>query len=137
MTTLETILAALAPMLEAALAPALFIRNADRPEEIPVGGLAILRDGSTVEFEAMLSPLRYVVVHEAELFLAGDDEAARDALLAAAVAALEADRTLGGLTHWLEPQPPDRDLAEAEGADAPRTLSLAVRLHFEAASLAA
>lgn len=136
MTTLEAILAALAVKLELALAPAEWRRNADRPEEIPAGGLAILRDGSQVEAEAMFSPLSYVIAHDAELFLGGADEAERDALISAAVLALEADRTLGGLVSWLEPQAPERDIAEAEGADAPRTATLAIRVHYTAASLA-
>lgn len=135
MTTLGAILAALEAVL-GGLAGPVVLRNADRPEEVPVGGLVILRDGAHVDDEAMFSPLRYQIRHEAEILIAGADEAERETLIADTVAALIADRTLGGLVQWLEPQAPARDLAELEGAEAPRTATVGVLIHFEAESLA-
>ena len=104
-TTRETILAALlARLLPLA---ALTLRDEVLPERIPTAGLIILRDGQPGEPEVTLSPLRYHYQHRAELEVVVQTGTGRasafDSLIAAIGAALEADRTLGGLCDWIEP----------------------------------
>ena len=107
-TTRETVLAALHARLQPLAA--LTLRDEVLPERIPAAGLIILRDGQPGEPEVTLSPLRYHYQHRAELEIvvqAGTGRAsAFDDLIAAIGAALEADRTLGGLCDWLEPEAP-------------------------------
>lgn len=107
-STRENVLAA----LHARLLPltALVLRDELLPERIPAAGLVILRDGQPGEPEVTLSPLRYHYQHRAELEVvvqAGTGRAsAFDILIAAIGTALEADRTLGGLCDWIEPEAP-------------------------------
>ena len=92
------------------------------PERIPATGLIILRDGQPGEPEVTLSPLCYHYQHRAELEVvvqAGTGRAsAFDDLIAAIGAALEADRTLGGLCDWVEPEAPASIDLPVEGAAA-------------------
>ena len=105
-TTRETVLAA----LQARLQPlaALTLRDEVLPERIPTAGLIILRDGQPGEPEVTLSPLRYHYQHRAELEVvvqAGTGRASTfDTLIASIGTKLEADRTLGGLCDWIEPE---------------------------------
>ena len=107
-TTRETVLAALHARLQPLAA--LTLRDEVLPERIPAAGLIILRDGQPGEPEVTLSPLRYHYQHRAELEVvvqAGSGRAsAFDDLNAAIGAALEADRTLGGVCDWIEPEAP-------------------------------
>lgn len=137
MTTLEGILVMLEAVLANAIAPATIIRNAERPAEVPAEGLVILRDGSVVEAEALLSPLQYLITHDAELWIATEAQATRDAILQGVVEACASDRTLGDLVMWLEPQAPERDVAEAEGANAPGVVMVPLRFIYQAGSMAA
>ncbi len=107
-TTREAILAALHARMQPLAA--LILRDEVLPERIPAAGLIILRDGQPGEAEVTLSPLRYHYQHRAELEVvvqAGIGGAsAFDSLIAAIGVALEADRTLGGLCDWVEPEAP-------------------------------
>ena len=107
-TTRETVLTALHARLQPLAA--LTLRDEVLPERIPAAGLIILRDGQPGEPEVTLSPLRYHYQHRAELEIvvqAGSGRAsAFDDLIAAIGGALEADRTLGGLCDWVEPEAP-------------------------------
>lgn len=131
-TTRETILAA----LQARLQPlaALVLRDEVLPERIPAAGLIILRDGQPGEPEVTLSPLRYHYQHRAELEVvvqAGNGRAsAFDDLVAAIGAALEADRTLGGLCDWVEPEAPGSVDLPVEGAAALKAAVITVVLHY-------
>lgn len=100
-TTLETALVALAAALDAATT-AEVIRNASHPEEVPAAGLVILRDGSQVEAEVSMSPLRYHIDHQAEVAVHAQTEAARGTILKALSGALVANRTLTGAIEFLE-----------------------------------
>jgi hypothetical protein len=84
-------------------------RNRAASEDVPVGGLLILRDGDRGEpIEEQINPPSAVYRHAAsiEIFAVGSDDAARtakiDALALAVRAALAADRTLGGAVDWAE-----------------------------------
>ena len=135
-TTRELVLAALHGRLLAL--PALTLRDAVLPERIPAAGLIILRDGEPGEPEVTLSPLRYHYQHRAELEIvvqAGSDRAsAFDDLIVAIGAALEADRTLGGLCDWVEPEAPASVDLPIEGAASLKAAVITVVLHYTTSS---
>jgi hypothetical protein len=134
-TTRETILAALHARLQPLAA--LTLRDDVLPERIPAAGLIIMRDGQPGDPEVTLSPLRYHYQHRAELEVvvqAGNSRAsAFDTLIAAIGAALEADRTLGGLCDWVEPEAPASVDLPIEGAASLKAASLPVVLHYSTA----
>lgn len=131
-TTRETILAALHARLQPLAATVL--RDGVLPERIPAAGLIILRDGEPGEPEVTLSPLRYHYQHRAELEViiqAGTGRAsAFDALITTIGAALGADRTLGGLCDWVEPEAPASVDLPVEGAAALKAAVISVVLHY-------
>ena len=131
-TTRETILAALQAQLQPLAA--LVLREEVLPERIPASGLIILRDGQPGEPEVTLSPLRYHYQHRAELEVvvqAGTSRAsAFDNLIAAIGTAMEADRTLGGLCDWVEPEAPASVDLPIEGAAALKAAVITVVLHY-------
>jgi hypothetical protein len=128
----ETILAALYARLQSLAA--LTLRDEVLPERIPAAGLIILRDGQPGEPEVTLSPLRYHYQHRAELEVVvqmGSGRAsAFDTLIAAIGTALEADRTLGGLCDWVEPEAPASVDLPIEGAAALKAAVITVVLHY-------
>ena len=131
-TTREIILAA----LQARLHPlaALVLRDEVLPERIPAAGLIILRDGQPGEPEVTLSPLRYHYQHRAELEVvvqaSNGRASAFDTLIAAIGTALEAERTLGGLCDWVEPEAPASVDLPIEGAAALKAAVITVVLHY-------
>jgi hypothetical protein len=131
-TARETILAALHARLQQLAA--LTLRDEVLPERIPAAGLIILRDGQPGEPEVTLSPLRYHYQQRAEIEVvvqAGTGRAsAFDSLIAAIGAALEADRTLGGLCDWIEPEAPASVDLPVEGAAALKAAVITVVLHY-------
>ncbi len=131
-TTRETILAALHARLQPLAA--LTLRDEVLPERIPAAGLIILRDGQPGEPEVTLSPLRYHYQHRAELEVViqvGTGRAsAFDDLIATIAAALEADRTLGGLCDWVEPEAPASVDLPVEGAAALKAAVITLNLHY-------
>lgn len=131
-TTREIVLAALlARLLPLA---ALTLRDEVLPERIPVAGLIILRDGQPGEPDVTLSPLRYHYQHRAELEVVVQAPNGRasvfDTLIAAIGTALEADRTLGGLCDWVEPEAPAPVDLPIEGAAALKAAVITVVLHY-------
>ncbi len=122
--------------LHARLQPlaALVLRDEVLPERIPAAGLIILRDGQPGEPEVTLSPLRYHYQHRAELEVvvqAGSGRASTfDTLITAIGTALEADRTLGGLCDWVEPEAPASVDLPIEGAAALKAAIITVVLHY-------
>lgn len=95
-------------------------RGGELPVVIPPDGLMILRDGDPGEPEVTLSPLLYEYRHMAEIEVVlqpyGDASDALDAVLVALGGVLEADRTLGGLCEWVEPEAPVPVDTPVEGA---------------------
>ncbi|KAF0171203.1 MAG: hypothetical protein FD162_3131 [Rhodobacteraceae bacterium] len=110
------------------------LRDEVLPERIPAAGVMILRDGQPGEPEVTLSPLRYHYQHRAELEVvvqAGTGRAsAFDTLIAAIGTAMEADRTLGGLCDWVEPEAPASVDLPIEGAAALKAAVITVVLHY-------
>jgi hypothetical protein len=131
-TTRETVLAALHARLQPLAA--LTLRDEVLPERIPAAGLIILRDGQPGEPEVTMSPLRYHYQHRAELEVvvqAGTSRAsAFDTLIVAIGTALEADRTLGGLCDWVEPEAPASLDQPIEGTAALKAAIITVVLHY-------
>lgn len=131
-TTRETVLAALHARLQPLAA--LSLRDEVLPERIPAAGLIILRDGQPGEPEVTLSPLRYHYQHRAELEVvvqAGTGRAsAFDDLVAAIGVVLEADRTLGGLCDWVEPEAPASVDLPIEGTAALKAAVIIVVLQY-------
>jgi hypothetical protein len=86
------------------------------------------------EPEVTLSPLRYHYQHRAELEIvvqSGTDRStAFDTLIAAIGTALEADRTLGGLCDWVEPEAPAPVDLPVEGAASLKAAVITVVLHY-------
>jgi len=109
------------------------LRDEVLPERIPTAGLIIQRDGQPGEPEVTLSPLRYHYQHRAELEVvvqAPNERAiAFDSLIAAIGAALEADRTLGGLCDWIEPGAPASVDLPVEGAAALKAAVITINLN--------
>jgi len=131
-TTRETVLAALFARLQSLAA--LTLRDEVLPERIPAAGLIILRDGQPGEPEVTLSPLRFHYQHQAELEVVvqapNDRATAFDSLIASIGAALEADRTLGGLCDWVEPEAPASVDLPVEGAAALKAAVITINLHY-------
>ena len=131
-TTRETILAALLARLQPL--SALVLRDEALPERIPATGLIILRDGQPGEPEVTLSPLRFYYQHQAELEVVVQAPNGRatvfDSVIAAIGTALEADRTLGGLCDWVEPEAPASVDLPVEGAAALKAAVITVVLHY-------
>ena len=131
-TTREIVIAALHARLQPLAT--LTLRDEVLPERIPTAGLIILRDGQPGEPEVTLSPLRYHYQHRAELEVVvqapNGRASAFDTLIAAIGAALEADRTLGGLCDWIEPEAPASVELPIEGAAALKAAGITVVLHY-------
>jgi hypothetical protein len=113
------------------------VRNAAWPERVPAGGLVVVRDGETVEEEAMLSPLAYGIVHRADVEVFAADEMRRDDIIAAIATVVAGDRTLGGAVEWAAAGSPDFDTVAAEGSVVVATATVPVRLMFTVLSDAA
>ena len=131
-TTRETVLATLHARLQPLAA--ITLRDEVLPERIPAAGLIILRDGQPGEPEVTLSPLRYHFQHRAELEVVvqapNGRAAAFDTLITAIGTALDADRTLGGLCDWVEPEAPASVDLPIEGAAALKAAVITVVLHY-------
>lgn len=131
-TTRETTLVALHTRLQPLAA--LVLRDEVLPERIPPAGLIILRDGQPGEPEVTLSPLRYHYQQRAELEVVvqapNGRASAFDTLIAAIGTTIEADRTLGGLCDWVEPEAPASVDLPIEGAAALKAAIVTVVLHY-------
>ncbi len=114
-------------------------RNAALPERIADHAMAILRDGEMGEPEVSLSPLTYHWQHQVaiELFVADPDVVVRDArmdgLLTELAGLVEADRTLSGVTEYVEIGPPKFDELAPDGSSGIKACLLPVVLHYSSA----
>jgi hypothetical protein len=99
---------------------------AAKPDRIGPGGSVVVRAGDPGDPEVDLSPLTYNYEHEIPLEIgayesgSATSEEVLDAMMRAIGAAIEADRTLGGLCTWLEATAPETDDFDAPGAVAGR-----------------
>lgn len=134
-TRREIVLAALHAVLVARFggSATTVLRGDVLPEEIPRGGLIILRDGNPGEPEVTMSPLRYHYEHRAEIEVMVqrvDMDTHFDALLSSIGSAIEADRTLGGVCDWVEPDAPEPATLPIEGAINIKAGVVIVTLHY-------
>jgi hypothetical protein len=112
MSKADDIVAAITGLLagHAALAAAQVEQNSALPEEVPAGGLVIVRDGDPGEPDLVLGGFRETFYESnsisIELFFMSADQASRDAgfsgLAAGIGSALESDLTLGGLVETMD-----------------------------------
>lgn len=109
----ETVIVAILDMVRDALPDTKVERDSPWPARPEAAGEIILRDGDPGEPEMTLSPLAYTYNHAIRLEVFGptgtDRYALLDAMLTPLGAAVEANRTLGGLTDWLEPSSGEPD----------------------------
>lgn len=132
----EQVVGAIKALVATALPAAEVKRNLDKPERIPPGGLVIVRDGDPGEPDVLLSPLTYVYAHrvpiEVAAFASGSltREEVVDQMLSAIGAAVAADRTLGGLCDFIEPEAPSSDDLETTGAVSGRWADTAIVAHY-------
>lgn len=136
-STSETVLQALAAVLEAGLPPGCrFLRGGDLPVNIPAGGIAILQDGDPGEPQTLLSPTLYVYEHRAEVDIvvdratAADPEATFDDIRVAIGVALGLDRTLGGLCDYVIGVAPVPVEFAVEGAQGLKAATLGIVLTY-------
>lgn len=128
----EQVFDAVKALVAAALPNADVKRNLAKAERIPPGGLVIVRDGDPGEPEVMLSPLTYIYTHRIPIEVAAYETASKpreqvlDEMLGAIGAAVAADRTLGGLCDFIEPEAPATDDVETAGARAGRWADAAI-----------
>lgn len=129
----ETILTALADILRT-IPHVSVLRGDVLPERIPPAGLMILRDGEPREPGVTLSPLVYHYQHRAELEVIVQSGTARDALFDQLIgrigAAIAADRTLGGLCDWVEPEAPEPVDLPVEGGSSLKAAVVPMLLHY-------
>jgi hypothetical protein len=132
-TPRETILTALADLLRT-IPHVPVLRGEVLPERIPPAGLMILRDGTPGDPGVTLSPLTYHFQHRAELEVivqsAHERDGAFDALIAQVGAIIVADRTLGGLCDWVEPEAPEPVDLPVEGAASLKAAVIPVTMHY-------
>lgn len=135
----ETVLAALHAALRAEFAawPCIeVLRSEPLPVTIPPQGLLILRDGTPGEPEATMSPLRWHYQHRAEIeVMVQVEERAEvfDAICVRIGTVLAANRTLGGLCDWVEPEAPEPSDLPVDGAETIKAAVIAVVLHYSTA----
>lgn len=131
--TRETILTALADILST-IPHVSVLRGDVLPERIPPAGLMILLDGEPGEPGVTLSPLVYHYQHRAELEVIVQSGTARDALFDQLIgrigAAIAADRTLGGLADWVEPEAPEPVNLPVEGGSSLKAAVVPMLLHY-------
>lgn len=135
-STRETILTVLADLLST-IPHVPVMRGGVSPERIPTAGLVILRDGNPGEPAVTLSPLMYHYQHRVELEVivqsARHREGVFDALTAQIGAVIAADRTLGGLCDWVEPEAPEPVDLPVEGGSSLKAAVVPVVLHYATA----
>lgn len=111
----EQVLQAVFDMVGAARPNAKLLRNAKKPTSIDPGGTIIVHDGEPGEPDVTLSPLTYTYSHQVHIDVAAYESATKareqvlDEILADLGAAVEADRSLGGLCQWVEFAAPAAD----------------------------
>lgn len=139
MTKREQVLAALFAVVSAEILNLRWagaVRNEVVPVEAPPRGLVIVRDGAPGEPEITMSPPVYSYQHRAEIELfaqsaSGQEDAVFDAAAEAIGRALAADRTLGGLCDWVEPQAPEPQVIPVQGGAPIKAATIAVILHYD------
>ena len=131
----ETALQALLAVLQGA-AGVTVRRNEVLPVKIPEGGLILLFDGELAVTETLLSPLRYLIQHRAELQVAVQKptasarDTALDGLLIGIALALQANPTLSGTVDVALLEAPQFIEEPVEGAAGLKIAAVPVLLEY-------
>ena len=118
----ETVLAAVETLIQTALPHADIARNRTKAKSVGPGGTVLIEDGEPGDPEVDLCPLNYTYSHRIPLTIGAYESASLtpeqvlDTMQQAIGAAVAADRTLGGLCEWLEPEAPDSFALDVVGA---------------------
>jgi hypothetical protein len=113
-------------------------RNEILPAKIPESGLIILFDGEVTVAETLLSPLRYLLQHRAEVQVAVQKatanarDAALDTVLTAIAAVITSNPTLGGTVDVAILEAPQFTDEPVEGAAGLKIASIPVLLEYVA-----
>ena len=113
-------------------------RNEVLPVKIPDNGLIILFDGEVTVAETLLSPLRYLIQHRAEVQVAVQKatpaarDTALDGILTNIAAVLIANPTLGGTVDIAVLEAPQFTDEPVEGAAGLKIASVPVLLEYVA-----
>lgn len=119
----EQVLDAVAAMIDAALVGADVSRNRAKASSVGPGGLVVVRDGDPGQPDEFLSPHSYTWNHRVVIDVAAYESTTKtreqvlDGMFADIAAAIDANRTLGGLTEWLEPEAPVTNDTQAQGTE--------------------
>jgi hypothetical protein len=111
-------------------------RNESLPVKIPDSGLIILFDGDVTVAETLLSPLRYLIQHRAEVQVAVQKampaarDAALDSILTAIATALTANPTLSSTVDIAVLEAPQFTDEPVEGAAGLKIASIPVLLEY-------
>ena len=111
-------------------------RNEVLPVKIPDNGLIILFDGEVTVAETLLSPLRYLIQHRAEVQIAvqktssGARNTSLDGILMAIATALTANPTLSGTVDVAVLEAPQVTDEPIEGAAGLKIASIPVLLEY-------
>jgi hypothetical protein len=111
-------------------------RNEVLPVKIPESGLIILFDGEVNVAETLLSPLRYLIQHRAEVQVAVQKptasarDAALDTILTAIAAVITSSPTLGGTVDVAVLEAPQFTDEPVEGAAGLKIASIPVLLEY-------
>lgn len=139
----ESILKSLNTALSTVITPITsdYLREDVEPEEVSSDGSVRLFDGfQGPPIEVVLSPVTYFWQHRAEIvvLVQNQDSSARvakvDEILQAIQAAVDADKTLGGLCDYVETLAPEDDTEQVEGASAIKRAFVGVVLHYNSTS---
>jgi hypothetical protein len=130
----EQVLQALEALVRAALPGADVARSRTATVRLGPGGAVTLFDGDPGEPEIDLSPLTYNYAHTIPLAFAAGDATSVDAMQRAVGAAVEADRSLGGLCQFLETTAPDGEALDVAGAESAAQSSAAIVAHYSTRS---
>lgn len=108
------------------------------PVKIPDNGLIILFDGEVTVAETLLSPLRYLIQHHAEVQVAVQKptasarDASLDTILTAIAAVITSNPTLGGTVDVAVLEAPQFTDEPVEGAAGLKIASIPVLLEYVA-----
>jgi len=112
-------------------------RNEESPVSTKAAGFVNLQDGDPGEPEISLSPIRYRYEHIAVLTItvrgvaSADRDSQMDNILQAIGELLSDDKTLGGAVDWIEPQAPEADVIQLDGAPGEKTCNVPILLIYE------
>lgn len=138
MSKRESVLLALVALITGNAAGATVLRNQALPKRVPAAGLVVIRDGDPGEPEVTLSPLTYIYDHLAVVEVIVQDDANQDvkfdAICVAIGAAVEGNRTLGGLCDWIEGVAPEPVEVVTEGGEPMKAAIVSILLKYSTTS---